>query len=69
MRNHFLSPQLLWQNNGLFILRIITGLLMAYHGFEVFDRGKMNEYAGWDVIKVMPAPLLMVYLGKGLELA
>jgi putative oxidoreductase len=69
MRSHSLFTQPLWHNTGLVIIRIITGLLMAYHGFEVFDRGKMNEYAGWDVIKVMPAPLLMVYLGKGLELA
>ena len=68
MQSHILSPKPLWQNNGLFIIRVVTGLLMAYHGFEVFDYKKMDEYAKWDVIKVMPAPLFMVYLGKSLEL-
>ena len=40
---------------------------MAYHGWEVFDSAKMEEYAKWDVIQEMPAPLVMVYIGKGLE--
>ncbi|MEO5891066.1 MAG: DoxX family protein [Ferruginibacter sp.] len=68
MSNKFLSPKPLWQNNGLAILRIITGLLMAYHGWEVFDSSKMTEYAKWDIIKALPAPTFMAYLGKGLEL-
>jgi len=63
-----LSPVPLWQNNGLAILRIITGLLMAYHGLEIFDRAKMLPYLEWDVIKSMPAPETMLYFGKGLEL-
>ncbi len=67
MRNKFFSPQPLWQNNGLAILRIITGLLMAYHGWEVFDSNKMSEYAKWDIIKALPSPAFMVYLGKALE--
>lgn len=41
---------------------------MAYHGLEVFKPGLMKEYAAWEVIKVMPSPLFMVYLGKVLEL-
>jgi putative oxidoreductase len=57
------SPQ-----KGLAVVRIITGLLMAYHGWEVFDRELMEGYMKWDVIKKMPAPEFMVYLGKGLEL-
>ena len=68
MQSHILSPKPLWQNNGLFIIRVVAGLLMAYHGLEVFEYKKMEEYAKWDVIKVMPAPLFMVYLGKSLEL-
>ena len=61
-------PQLRsWQYNGLAILRIVTGLLMAYHGWEVFDNNKMIEYSKWDVVKTLPAPLFMVYGGKGLE--
>jgi putative oxidoreductase len=69
MQNKFISPQPLWQNTGLAILRIITGLLMTYHGWEVFDTVQINEYAKWDSIKALPQPLLMAYLGKGFELA
>ena len=41
---------------------------MVYHGWEIFDSNKMNEYAKWDTIKSLPAPIFLVYLGKGLEL-
>ena len=41
---------------------------MTFHGWEVFDAGKMAEYSKWEVLKGLPAPVLMVYLGKGLEL-
>ena len=58
----------LWQDNGLVLLRIITGLLMAYHGLEVFKPDVMKGYTEWEVIKQLPSPLFMVYLGKGLEL-
>lgn len=64
----FFSAQPLWQVKGLVSLRVITGLLMAYHGLEVFKPEVMKEYTTWEVIKIMPAPLFMVYLGKGLEL-
>ena len=62
-----LQPIPAWQLNGLAILRIITGLLMTYHGLEVFDSSKIQEYAKWDVLKSFPSPLLMAYVGKGLE--
>lgn len=57
-----------WQQNGLAVIRIITGLLMAYHGWEIFDNTKMAEYAKWEVIQTLPAPQLMVYVGKAVEL-
>ncbi|MBC7873735.1 MAG: DoxX family protein [Ferruginibacter sp.] len=57
-----------WQNSGLAILRIISGLLMAYHGLEVFNSTTMDGYIKWDAIKSLPAPVFMVYLGKILEL-
>jgi putative oxidoreductase len=62
------SADSLWQENGLTIIRIITGLFMAYHGLEVFESAKIEEYAKWDSIKDMPAAVFMTYLGKGLEL-
>jgi putative oxidoreductase len=67
MSNTLLSPQPLWQNNGLAMLRIITGALMIYHGFEILDRSKMLPYMEWDVIKSLPAPETLLYIGKGLE--
>lgn len=53
---------------GLAIVRIVSGLLMVYHGFEIFNRDLMTGYINWDVFKGLPAPEFMVYLGKGLEL-
>ena len=44
MSKRFFSAEGLWQNNGLALIRIVTGLLMAYHGLEVFERSKMAEY-------------------------
>lgn len=68
MSNRLFSAAPLWQNNGIATLRIVTGLLMAYHGLEVFDSKTMIGYTTWEVIKKMPSPLFMVYVGKGLEL-
>ena len=68
MSKRLFSAEGLWQNKGLALIRIVTGLLMAYHGLEVFERAKMAEYLKWDVIKSLPAPEFMVYLGKTLEL-
>ncbi len=56
------------QKSGLAIIRIVTGLLMLYHGLELFDSAKMDEYLKWDVIKKLPVPEIMVYIGKGIEL-
>jgi len=64
----FFSAEPVWQNNGLVLLRIITGFLMAYHGLEVFKPEVMKGYTEWEVIKGLPSPLFMLYLGKGLEL-
>jgi putative oxidoreductase len=62
------SYEPLWQKNGLLLLRVVTGLLMAYHGLEVFDAETIKGYTTWDPIKTLPYPLFMVYLGKGMEL-
>jgi putative oxidoreductase len=63
-----LSPAPLWYPQGLVFIRIVVGLLMAYHGFEVFDRPTMEPYLEWDVIKALPAAEFMLYMGKGMEL-
>ena len=53
---------------GLGIIRIITGAMMAYHGWEVFDATKMKEYASWPQIKNLPLSLTMVYTAKVIQL-
>ena len=53
---------------GLTFIRIIVGLFLIYHGWEVFDKDKINEYITWDVFKSSSSPSVMVYLGKGSEL-
>lgn len=68
MLKRFFSAAPLWSSTGLAIIRIIAGLLMAYHGLEVFNRSIMEGYLTWDVFKSMPAPAFMIYLGKSLEL-
>lgn len=52
---------------GTAIVRIITGLFMVYHGFEIFDAKLMNDYAQWEMFKELPMGLVLVYLGKGAE--
>ena len=53
---------------GLGIVRIFLGAFMIYHGWEVFDQGKMNEYTKWMVDMKLFAPSFMAYLGKTIEL-
>lgn len=67
MIRKLLSPSPFLYEGGLVSLRILTGALMAYHGMEIFDRSAMEVYLGWDVIKALPAPEMMVYVGKGIE--
>ncbi len=56
------------QNNALAVIRIITGLLMAYHGLELFNNETMKVYTEWDVIKTLPFSGIMPYIGKSIEL-
>jgi len=68
MMSKVFSASPLWQTQGLVLIRIVTGLLVAYHGWEIFDEKTMNGYLEWDSIKSLPSPKTMVYFGKGLEL-
>ena len=56
------------QQSGLAFIRIIVGLLMVYHGLEVFDAGKIKDYAQWDFFKKFSSPAFVVYIGKSAEL-
>ncbi len=64
----FLSAGPIAQNEGIALIRIIVGLFMVYHGWEVFDPAKMQEYTTWNSFKGYSSPAFMVYLGKVAEL-
>jgi putative oxidoreductase len=63
----FFSPSPLWQQQGLTLVRIITGVFMIYHGWEVFSTETMNGYLQWDQFKNSSGKFF-VYAGKGSEL-
>jgi putative oxidoreductase len=67
MMKKFFSAHGLWHDAGLGIIRILVGLMISYHGLEVFDQAKMADYGKWMTDLKLPAPLFMAYLGKGVE--
>jgi uncharacterized membrane protein YphA (DoxX/SURF4 family) len=60
---YFFSSGPLYQQTGIAIIRIVVGLFLVYHGWEVFDAEKMKGYAQWDQFNNQPATI-MVYAGK-----
>ena len=66
--NRFFSPSPVWQNNGLALIRVIIGISLIYHGWEIFSADKMNEYLKWDMFKDSSSGKILVYVGKGSEL-
>lgn len=53
---------------GIAIIRIITGVLLIYHGWECFEAEKMKLYTSWFVERRYDSPMALAYLGKGAEL-
>jgi putative oxidoreductase len=64
--NKFFSATPILPDSALGVLRIIIGLMMVYHGQEVFNRELMEGYAKWDIFKDKAA-VFMVYAGKSSE--
>lgn len=62
-----LSPSPLMRDEGITVIRLIVGFFMIYHGWEIFDTGKMNAYLEWDLFKTSTGKSL-VYAGKAAEL-
>lgn len=69
MMNKFFSTSPIWQQQGLALIRIITGFFMIYHGYEVFNTETMNGYLTWEMFKDRSTGKLLVYPGKIAELA
>ncbi len=51
----------------LTIIRVVTGLLLAYHGLEIFDSKTMAGYTEWEMFKNSSGRYL-TYFGKFSEL-
>lgn len=66
--NKLFSTDPILAQTGLTFIRIIIGCFLIYHGWEVFDKNKINEYINWDIFKDASSPSIRVYLGKGAEL-
>jgi putative oxidoreductase len=66
--NRFFSPTPIAQNYGIAIVRIITGILLVWHGWESFDAEKMKMYTGWFVERKYSNPQIWAYSGKIAEL-
>lgn len=68
MLKHFFSYSPVNREGGIAGIRIIVGLFMVYHGWEVFGSETMKGYLAQDAFKNYSSPLPMIYLGKTAEL-
>jgi len=66
--NKLFSPLPLLPTAGLTFIRLAVGFFMIYHGWEIFNEGKMNEYLQWDIFKNSQEKKILVYAGKAAEL-
>ena len=64
--NSFFSPSPILLKECIAVIRIVVGLLLIYHGIEIFSPETMDGYLQWEMFKV-PYGKLMVYMGKGSE--
>jgi putative oxidoreductase len=64
---NLLTPPAYPSNRAIGLVRIIVGLLVVYHGHEVFRPDIMNSYLDWDQFKFTSGKFL-VYAGKASEL-
>ena len=54
--------------NWKLITRVITGIIIAKYGLEIFSHDKMKGNADWLTDIRFPAPVFMAYVGKATEL-
>ena len=66
--NKFFSSSPISINYGIALIRIITGILLAWHGWEVFDTEKMKMYAGWFAERQYANAAVWASAGKIAEL-
>lgn len=54
--------------DGIALVRIVLGVLLIFHGLQLFERQDMDEFADVLFNKAMPYPEVMAYSGKLVEL-
>lgn len=67
MKAKVFSTQPLW-SYGFDLVRILTGIIMAKFGMEIFRDDVMIEYSLYVEKMGFPAPVFMIYLAKVIEL-
>lgn len=68
MMHRFFSVGPLGVSWGIALVRIITGILLVFHGWECFDAAKMTMYTGWFTDRHYMNPAVWAYAGKIAEL-
>jgi len=51
----------------MIIVRIMTGIIIANYGLEVFSKEHMSGNVKWLTDIHFPLPFIMAYIGKGIE--
>jgi uncharacterized membrane protein YphA (DoxX/SURF4 family) len=65
--NKLLLTKPVFLSAGIMLVRVITGIFLAYHGWELFSASKMQEYLQWEQFDDRTGYFL-VYAGKITEL-
>jgi len=66
--HRFFTAAPLAESWGIALVRIITGALLVFHGWECFDATKMTMYTGWFTDRHYANPAAWAYAGKIAEL-
>ncbi len=66
--HRFFTAVPLGESWGIALIRIITGVLLIFHGWECFDATKMTMYTGWFTDRHYANPAIWAYAGKIAEL-
>lgn len=66
--NKFFSSSAVAPDLGLLLVRVTTGCLLVWHGWECFDAAQMKTYSGWFAERQYSSPAAWAYAGKVAEL-
>jgi putative oxidoreductase len=64
MQKIFSSQPLVAYDTLTAIVRIVMGVFMIYHGWEVFSKEPIDTYTGWLTDMHFPQPRYWALLGK-----